>query len=501
MTTQSVMATGTAELSGSVRDGAAQKKNRAGNAFDLLFSGNLQADKTALGSTDHVSTAKKTANADNNSNNPKDNAVKDEKTGTAASKAAQTGRTANASSKAAARPAGSGKAAGKAGMDAKQVTDLPEEETEPTDEQLASLMELLDNIRELLMQLLNLTPEQFDQLTDKLQAENGDFDKVQLLQPDMISRMVLLNSGTADPLAVLTDENLADTMKQVLDAAEELKSDSGLTLTQEQIKKLLEQMKAQQESQAADLADSQKAGDKLPAQNAAKGQAQSAQAIKEPLTQDTSLKEASLGTANPVRTGEQTAGEQNDTGRHEDQSFDGASPFQAFTEKMVQATQNLQQDFSGELVQITNLKEIVNRMVERIKVMSEPGQTSLQLQLNPEELGRVNLTVQSKNGVMTAQFTVQNDISKEALEGQMQSLRDTLEQQGIKIESIEVTVEAYAFNENAPEDQNGHAKENEGTSGRKITLEEALSMSEAADEQNYSPDSDGLRGSLIDATA
>ena len=51
----------------------------------------------------------------------------------------------------------------------------------------------------------------------------------------------------------------------------------------------------------------------------------------------------------------------------------------------------------------------------------------LEMSLNPESLGKVNLNITSKDGVMTAQITTQNEVSKEALESQLQILKDNIE--------------------------------------------------------------------------
>jgi flagellar hook-length control protein FliK len=124
----------------------------------------------------------------------------------------------------------------------------------------------------------------------------------------------------------------------------------------------------------------------------------------------------------------------------------------------------------------------------------------MELQLNPENLGKVNLSVQSKNGVMTAQFVVQNETSKEAIESQLHTLRETLNQQGIKVEAIEVTVSTYAFEQNQ-ESSNNQSEAPKEHSGRQISLEEAFNMSEVSEEENLAEDITGIRGSQIDYTA
>jgi flagellar hook-length control protein FliK len=72
------------------------------------------------------------------------------------------------------------------------------------------------------------------------------------------------------------------------------------------------------------------------------------------------------------------------------------------------------------------MKEIVNQIVDKIKVVIKPEATSMEIQLNPENLGKVNLSVISKNGQLTAHFTTESQAAKEALESQMQTLKETL---------------------------------------------------------------------------
>ena len=159
-------------------------------------------------------------------------------------------------------------------------------------------------------------------------------------------------------------------------------------------------------------------------------------------------------------------------------------------------------DASGNPVQVNDLWEIANQIIERIKVSIKPDQTSMQLQLNPENLGKVNLTVQSKNGVMTAQFVVQSELSKEAIESQLPMLRETLNQQGLKVEAIEVSVSTYAFDQATQNGSGNQADTSESNqTQKKITFDEAIQMSEE-EESDLEPESIiGTLGSQIDYTA
>ena len=51
--------------------------------------------------------------------------------------------------------------------------------------------------------------------------------------------------------------------------------------------------------------------------------------------------------------------------------------------------------------------------------------------------------IASENGVVTAQLLVQNETVKAALESQLMQLQETFEQQGTKVEAVEVAVAGY----------------------------------------------------------
>ncbi len=95
--------------------------------------------------------------------------------------------------------------------------------------------------------------------------------------------------------------------------------------------------------------------------------------------------------------------------------------------------------------QTADFEGIVRQIVEQIKVEIKPDVSSMELQLNPENLGKVNLHVSSKEGVITAQFFVQNETVKTMMEGQLMVLREAMNEQGVKVEAVEVTVETGQF--------------------------------------------------------
>ena len=116
----------------------------------------------------------------------------------------------------------------------------------------------------------------------------------------------------------------------------------------------------------------------------------------------------------------------------------------------------------------TSFEGIVRQIVQQVKVQVKPDTVSMELQLNPENLGKVNLHVSSKEGAVTAQLFVQNETVKQAIEGQIMVLREAMQQQGIKVEAVEVTVETGDSSRNL-EQHEEDSKENAREQARKVS--------------------------------
>lgn len=89
--------------------------------------------------------------------------------------------------------------------------------------------------------------------------------------------------------------------------------------------------------------------------------------------------------------------------------------------------------------------EILNQIVERIKVTMNQDSTSLQMQLYPEHLGKIQINVVSKDGIMTARIVAENEAAKQVIENGLTSLKEAMEHQNIKVEAIEVMVSTTGF--------------------------------------------------------
>lgn len=115
-------------------------------------------------------------------------------------------------------------------------------------------------------------------------------------------------------------------------------------------------------------------------------------------------------------------------------------------------------------------RELISQIADYVRVHRSETISSMEIQLHPVELGTVNLQVVAKDGNVSARLTVQDEAVRAALESQVVQLRDSLQEQGLKIDAVEVTVATHEFEQNL--DQHGReAEENaakEKKNGRRI---------------------------------
>lgn len=114
--------------------------------------------------------------------------------------------------------------------------------------------------------------------------------------------------------------------------------------------------------------------------------------------------------------------------------------------------------------------KIISQVIEEINVNAKPGMTSLEIQLYPEHLGKVVVEVSTKDGILNAKIAAETENAKNAIEGQLTLLKESLNNQGIKVESVEVTIAGHGFEENL---ENGREKNNESDS-KKRTVRKSL---------------------------
>lgn len=151
---------------------------------------------------------------------------------------------------------------------------------------------------------------------------------------------------------------------------------------------------------------------------------------------------------------------------------------------------NIKEKISGQLgTQDESVSDrIIRQITDDIKMHVSSNTTSLEIQLEPESLGRVSLVVASKAGSVTVQLTVQNEVAKEAIESQIAQLKENLDNQGLKVEAVEVTIASKEFEENLDKGNNQSDQKDEKGNRRRISEDELAQINGISMEKEESED-------------
>ena len=176
-----------------------------------------------------------------------------------------------------------------------------------------------------------------------------------------------------------------------------------------------------------------------------------------------------------------------------------------FIQNLNQAVNDAVQVAKPESVRMQQMVDIVNQVVERIKVSIGTESTSMEMQLNPEHLGKLLLNVSSKNGVMTAVFSVQSEEARAALESQIYTLRESLELRELKVDAVEVNVSDFDFS-HSDQTMSGDQSKADNGNGKQMKFDfddEASSEEMISNEEKEAVRKQVMRdnGSQIDFTA
>lgn len=128
-----------------------------------------------------------------------------------------------------------------------------------------------------------------------------------------------------------------------------------------------------------------------------------------------------------------------------------------------------------------DVEDIMNQIVTQTRTQVSDTLTSMELELHPASLGKMYLQVTENNGSITAKLYTENQDVKAAMETQMAILKETWNQQGMKVNAIEISVgtrefeeqldaQANATFENGSSSFNGSSEEEPAKRNRNLSL-------------------------------
>ena len=184
-------------------------------------------------------------------------------------------------------------------------------------------------------------------------------------------------------------------------------------------------------------------------------------------------------------------------------SQDFKSTDQSVINNLNNAINNIVQDGVDETVGFTegvSQADIIRQVVDEIKANVTNDVTTLEMRLNPESLGRVQITVSSKNGVMQAQIVAETEAAKNAIEENIATLRETLNNQDLKVEDVEVTIASHGFFEGQEQDMPDENSGNQ-SNGKKIRVNSGSDIpDDTSDEEQLETEMMRAQGNSVSYT-
>ena len=291
---------------------------------------------------------------------------------------------------------------------------------------------------------------------------------IDLLNPANMTDLVMKLSGNEDTVSLLTDANLYQTLETlqnfVSTTSENLMEE--LDLSQEALDEVL--------NQTEELMGHQLAKDEMPiAQTAVNVNDSPLEGMKD---FKTNLSDATNTTMNVEvdeatgativtyqKNGSNQAGSE-DTSKDNTRNDENTQNETSFITQEMQlnnVNQTSGTEASAQMPSFNpNAQEIADQIMESMKTSLKPEMTQLEMNLHPASLGNVRVNLTSANGQVTAQFIAQNETVRAAIESQVVQLTNQLEEQGVKIEAVEVTLASHQFENNSSQSNTGSEQSN-----------------------------------------
>lgn len=342
---------------------------------------------------------------------------------------------------------------------------------------------------------LGITEEEVQDILESLNMTPMD-----LLNTANLQAVVLAAAGEADATGLVTDEQLFADFKQLSGTLDEMVEEVAETtgLSEEEVQQVF-----------AELAARTERPDEIPVEAAEDVAAELSEEtdVKEPvpMSQTQTGEEGVTERAAELQAATQSGSTKKETGESDESNAFGqtAGSFQQNFNAQVQA--EMLSDVRGaENYFSPDTEMIMNQITDYMKAQVTEGLSELDMQLHPANLGSLHVKLTAKEGMVTAQFTAQNEMVRAALESQMVQLKDTFKEQGISVAAIEVNVSSQRFDENLQ--QNSSSGDNSGRQpakqrSRRINLNEIDEEAILDEEDRLAAEVLADNGGTVDYTA
>lgn len=393
---------------------------------------------------------------------------------------------------------------------------------ELSEDELRAAMEVLGpaaaELMEQIADTFGVTVEELSAAMEELGMEQLD-----VLDPRALGELILKVGGAQDSSALVTNEELYGSYRELMGELSTVLQECSreLQLNPEQLNELAQQLK-EISVQNGEVQEAQPQEETLTLPEIPEELTEDIRIIPEKTSVEEPVDQGQKAVREPEQTmvqeetptqqvwnrenaGEQTGAGEEKGSRHRESGENQNLNLFAQNLRAEQFQPQLQRSEALSASQWdTSTQDIMRQVMDYMRINLKPELTNLEMQLHPASLGTLQVQVASKGGVITANFITQNEAVKSALESQMIQLKESFEEQGVKVEAIEVTVQSHAFERNL---EQGRGRGNQGREPerkartRRIDLNDPFSVEEMEQEDVLAAEIMTANGSTVDYTA
>ena len=294
--------------------------------------------------------------------------------------------------------------------------------------------DVTDTVKEVCEDIKDAIKEEFDVSDEDIKAamELLGLTALDLLSTAKVAELIEQLTGT-DALTLITNEDMMQSFNNIINVVDEANADIAdmLGVKTEEVGIVLGQNDIAPVVNSEDTAK-QADGKESDAKNADDN-------INQTVDNQESLSEV---LAKKITTESDGKAKNNMSGSNE---ANNKVTYADVADNMISNITDTFADIITEDISTVKEADIVNQVIDSVKLMASRELTSMEVMLNPEHLGSVHITVTARNGIVSAQIAAQNEQVKTALENQMVTLREQFESQGLKVDAVEITVMAHSF--------------------------------------------------------
>lgn len=384
---------------------------------------------------------------------------------------------------------------------AKEIKETNETaETKQAEPMDAATKETVETeVKEAITEAISEIAEEFEMEPEEIIdiIEKMGLQPVDILIPENLTQVVLEVAGETEPIALVTDENLNNFVNELNEelrtVVDNLAAENNVTRDE-----VIEAAAPAFENVMAEATKEEDNDIKVTFE------VKEDKTSKETKTNDLQKEGKEVQVKEDSRISE--VPETKSSKDNKNEAHDGAAKGNILLDNIANKVTETVVETADSTFTYTEARQVMNQVIERIHVAVKPDTSDIEMMLHPASLGAVNVHLSSKEGMVTAQFTTQNEQVKAILEAQMIELKETFEARGVKVDNIEVSVQTNAFTqeyENSRDRENGQNEDRTRRQGtRRINLNSLEEIPEdLSEEESIAVSMMEANGSTVDYMA